>query len=615
MSGRTGIAETDRFRVSLCLLNMYVPASLNRVRRLADLLLILLLAATAFLLACQDLFDTDVWWHLRSGQWIWAHAKVPDLDPFTFASADRLWIDLHWLFQLMLAAAYALAGVPGMILLAAGLGASVVLVGLSARERDWPVWMIILCWLPALLVMSSRFDPRPELVSLMAMAVYLAVMKRTDRTPAIAWVLPIVQVAWVNAHALFVIGPIFLGAYLIDHVVGCIGRSWSGTQSVLSVRRWWLHVGGATIAVGLACLINPYGLRGALFPLELFPKITAWGGLYKSQIAEFSDLREFVANEGTARATADFYFCTEGLLLAALPLAFLAPALAREIRLHMTHGVWRVVLLAIVGIGAEAAWLFWLKAHLFGPEVGTALNIVTALCGGTAAVLILRSGGRAVLFRMMLAALFGYLALQAVRNVNLFGLVAGFVVAWNLGEMASEMAPSMSARWPRASVVAGLAARVVLSVGIGLLIFAIVSGSFFRSSGEQRRFGLGETPLAYAHEAARFGGRPGLPVRALALDLRQAGVYLFHNGPDHQLFMDARLEVPSRSTFETFVRLGRLLKDGPARLVRAAPPDGRPAGIARSWGRLGGRSHFAGRARMALCLLRRRRLGLCRAAP
>ena len=31
---------------------------------------------------------------------------------------------------------------------------------------------------------------------------------------------------------------------------------------------------------------------GTLFPLELFPKITSWGGLYKSQIAEFSDLND-----------------------------------------------------------------------------------------------------------------------------------------------------------------------------------------------------------------------------------------------------------------------------------------------------------------------------------
>ena len=62
--------------------------------------------------------------------------------------------------------------------------------------------------------------------------------------------------------------------------------------------RRWLHIGGATAAVALACLANPYGLRGALFPLELYPKISAWGGLYKSHIEEFRDLRTAIARWG-----------------------------------------------------------------------------------------------------------------------------------------------------------------------------------------------------------------------------------------------------------------------------------------------------------------------------
>ena len=48
----------------------------------------------------------DAWWHLRSGQWILENRRLPTLDPFTFASADREWIDLHWGFQIPLALAY-----------------------------------------------------------------------------------------------------------------------------------------------------------------------------------------------------------------------------------------------------------------------------------------------------------------------------------------------------------------------------------------------------------------------------------------------------------------------------------------------------------------------------
>jgi len=612
------------------------------VHRLAEGLLRWLMVAAAFLLGCQQMFDADVWWHVRAGQWIWANGKVPVLDPFTFASADRPWIDLHWLFQMMLAAAHAAGGVRGLVLMAASVCGVVLLVGLMASDRRWPMWMITACWLPALLAMSGRFEPRPELLSLLGVAIYLAVLLRTDDMPAFAWILAPVQVLWVNAHALFVLGPFILGAYLIDHIAGSIvcsrtspprSRAPNGAEAQPSDRdgAWWWHVGGATATVGLACLVNPYGMRGALFPLELFPKITAWGGPYKAHIIEFMDLRAFVQKSGPLGAGSNLYFQAECFLLWILPISFIVPATWRADRsmgsemrgtlrsdigrlsravawfgafgcatglilicvlgfpgvettgwmgrpglsvevglialgtcgalvLAITRSPPQAALLAAVGGVAAAVWVVWLRVHLFGPEPGLVFSVVTALLGGAAAVLTLRAGGRGQLFRMILAAAFGYLAVQSVRNINLFGLVAGFVAAWNLGEWAADLEADIASKWPL--TVAGLVAPVAMACLIGLLITGIVADWFTSATGEQRRFGTHESPLVYAHEAARFAGRRGLPDRALVITLRQAAVYLFHNGPDRKLFMDGRLEVPSRSTFETLVRLRSLLNDG-----------------------------------------------------
>ncbi len=58
--------------------------------------------------------------------------------------------------------------------------------------------------------------------------------------------------------------------------------------------------------------------------------------------------------------------------------------------------------------------------------------------------------------------------------------------------------------------------------------------------------------MTFAHEAARFSGGEGLPDRALVFDLGQTGVYIYHNSPDRKVFLDARLEVPSLATFETY---------------------------------------------------------------
>ncbi|MGO9411034.1 MAG: hypothetical protein ACLQCB_09825, partial [Spirochaetia bacterium] len=125
-------------------------------------MIVVLLGSAALLLGFEVVFDTDIWWHVRSGDWIMEHFKVPRLDPFTFASADRTWIDLHWGFQVAVALAHRLAGVRGIVVLASTVCACTFLLAFGIRKPCWPVMISGWCWVPALALMSSRFDPRPE---------------------------------------------------------------------------------------------------------------------------------------------------------------------------------------------------------------------------------------------------------------------------------------------------------------------------------------------------------------------------------------------------------------------------------------------------------------------
>ena len=203
---------------------------------------------------------------------------------------------------------------------------------------------------------------------------------------------------------------------------------------------------------------------------------------------------------------------------------------------------------------------------------GTALlGWGTALLGITTAGLALRAGGR--LFRMLLVVMFGVLAIQAIRNINLFGLVAGYVLACNLGEWAAAPEPASRGetkpRWLSTGSRAGLVVTIALCGLVGLLLWSIVSNRFFRLTGERRHFGAFASPLAYAHEAARFAGQPGLPDRAVAFGLRQAGVYMFHNGPGASSSSTDRTRCTavrrSRPTSCCIACSARELRGGPSR--------------------------------------------------
>ena len=64
---------------------------------------------------------------------------------------------------------------------------------------------------PRALVLGGRMYVRPETLSLLYLSIYLAILCRWDRFPALAWLLPLVQVAWVNSQGFSCWGPIVLG--------------------------------------------------------------------------------------------------------------------------------------------------------------------------------------------------------------------------------------------------------------------------------------------------------------------------------------------------------------------------------------------------------------------
>src|SRR5262249_11938309 len=119
-------------------------------------------------------------------------------------------------FQLAISWLHEKGGVVALNVAKCAVTCAAMLILLMARKRQWPIAVMILAWLPALLVLSGRIYVRPETLTLLYLSIFLAVIVKWDRFPLLAFLLPIVQVAWVNSQGLFVLGPVVLGFGLID---------------------------------------------------------------------------------------------------------------------------------------------------------------------------------------------------------------------------------------------------------------------------------------------------------------------------------------------------------------------------------------------------------------
>jgi hypothetical protein len=250
--------------------------------------------AIAATLACVALLATtpsrepDLFMYLAIARRMLAAGAIPRIDPFLHALPGAPLLASHeWLGML----GYYLLHLGGMAAVGTAVTAVVLAIfamplGLIARARhargsEWALAVTALASYAA----SMRYLPRTALLGdlLAAATLLLLVRARAGATRAL-WALPPLFLIWVNVHPTF---PIGLGAVAL--------------AAALEPRRSrpWLAVAPACV---LACLVNPDGLRGLLFPfgfggdeaVDLKSRVLEWYPLLHPAIRQILEVRVFI---------------------------------------------------------------------------------------------------------------------------------------------------------------------------------------------------------------------------------------------------------------------------------------------------------------------------------
>lgn len=229
--------------------------------------------------------DPDSYSHIEVGRWIIAHGTLPSSDPFSFSRHGAPWITFEWLSEVIYAAAYALSGWSGVVVLAAAAIALAFGLFTFFLLRELSPTQTLLMVMAAVVLLAPHMLARPHVLVLPVMVTWAAALVRCmDRAgPPPYWALPLL-VLWANLHgsvvlALGLIGPVGLEVLLREK-----RSEWP--QVILR----WLPF--AALAVGASCL-TPYGPEPLLIPLTtlgLGPAL-AWISEWRPQ--DFSQIGGF----------------------------------------------------------------------------------------------------------------------------------------------------------------------------------------------------------------------------------------------------------------------------------------------------------------------------------
>ncbi len=235
---------------------------------------LVLVSVLIFILSLRQLSDPDLGFHLKYGQWITNHHHVPFTDQSTFTVSHHEYIDLHWLFQVILYMVYTVAGYPGISLFICLLGLLLSLL-LLIRNRIFfiPASITGVPLLAGFLIIDPRISPRPEMFTFLFITGVLLILDLyAEYRRNYLYLIPVIMLLWCNMHALFVLGLIVTGITFLSQ--------WFHEKKPDRTLLIWLGVSAAV------CLINPYGFKGFSLPIELLTRFDP-RNIYNQHIQEF----------------------------------------------------------------------------------------------------------------------------------------------------------------------------------------------------------------------------------------------------------------------------------------------------------------------------------------
>jgi len=213
--------------------------------------------------------DPDLWWHLRTGQWIVETGHVPHSDPFSFTRAGHAWVSHEWLSEVVFYELWKHGGAAGLIVFSAiitttGFMLLYLRCLLGGAEKHWAAAATAF----GALASAPSWGVRPQMFTFTLASLLLWLLEsgnknEEDRPRLLFWIPPLFLL-WLNLHAGFALGLALLFAY----GVGLIMETAAGNTPWQQARPIVLRV----LLLLLACLalvpLSPSGAQLYRYPFD-----------------------------------------------------------------------------------------------------------------------------------------------------------------------------------------------------------------------------------------------------------------------------------------------------------------------------------------------------------
>lgn len=166
-------------------------------------------------------YDPDLFWHLKTGEYILANG-IPYEDPsFSFSAIDREWVTHEWLSDVFLIAVYNnWGGLQGLSITFAFI--IMLTFGILFWASDGRPYLAGGATFWGIAASLPFLNARPQMFNLMFGAIIILIMEQVRRgrwSTRWVWVFPLIFLAWVNMHGGFLLGFVVIGVYVVGETI------------------------------------------------------------------------------------------------------------------------------------------------------------------------------------------------------------------------------------------------------------------------------------------------------------------------------------------------------------------------------------------------------------
>lgn len=218
------------------------------------------------------LSDADIYWHIKTGEWILQHGAVPHTDPFSYTFSGVPWMAIEWLSEILMALVYEAGQWNGIVIFFGVVTALTFWLLAKLLSRQLAPLAGFIVFLLSVACIWPSFLARPHLLALPILVVWfaglLAAQEKGER-PSF-WLLPLMAL-WANLHGSFVFGLALVLPVAVEAVM-------DAKPNRLKVSRDWALF---FIAALVMCLATPNTWHTLVFPFQLLnmkhlSTITEW---------------------------------------------------------------------------------------------------------------------------------------------------------------------------------------------------------------------------------------------------------------------------------------------------------------------------------------------------